>query len=443
MVAVNQYAPLSFEQANPALTGYGQMNQALGQALTNRAQQIKNQFAPQNEQEALLAKHLANVISGAQAQYAPQMAQAQLQSEQAIPGLRRAQAQLAGNQGAQIQFYLKHPEYLAGGEAAQAAGLLHVLATHPELQGNQGQPTGPQDTGTMSTIPGMGNQSQPGMGDQSQFGAKKGLNMGGNDFLKSIQNRIMYGSPLTPEQAAQYKAYGEGLETQAKTRVTEMNEGLNEANQMAGEATNVINDVNRFRNAYKRLYELEKGPLGGRGPAFTEAAQEAEQAANEMAMSVGKEMFKRGITNFDAKSILPTLKLGRRLKEGSMNSIADMIEETARRTQEKPKFMTAATNKGLTRQEAETLFNKYNEQRPVYNERLDKTNKQYRNSWNEYLSKDAIDAARSGVFFNPDAKNFKVPKFKNNVEAKNWFKRLSPQEKEIALHKLQEGNQNG
>jgi len=83
---------LSFDQANPVLTGMNRMETLKNLAMQTQQLGIQNQFLPQSLAEQLRGASIGNDLKDVELQYAPQMTQAQLAMLRAQPNLINAQA---------------------------------------------------------------------------------------------------------------------------------------------------------------------------------------------------------------------------------------------------------------------------------------------------------------------------------------------------------------
>lgn len=99
---IDYFAPETFAQANPFLSGFNAGQATINKGLINQGQQYMNQmnaakaqYAMPEAQQQLLKDQLNNQILQPQAQYAPQMTLADLALKQAMPGYYGAMGQEA------------------------------------------------------------------------------------------------------------------------------------------------------------------------------------------------------------------------------------------------------------------------------------------------------------------------------------------------------------
>ncbi len=85
---------ISFQDANPVLSGVNSTQELMRQALLNQNQRVANQYQPQNLAEALKQAQLQNGLDTVKLQYAPQTAQAGINNTNANTGLMGAQTNL-------------------------------------------------------------------------------------------------------------------------------------------------------------------------------------------------------------------------------------------------------------------------------------------------------------------------------------------------------------
>jgi len=161
-IGVQNFTPLSFEQANPFLSGFQAAQTPLSTMIAQHLGELQAQTAAaklpyvgQEEKQALQKAIYENMMAAPKAQMAPQFAQAELSQAQALPGLTAAQARQAlaqsgylGTEADMNRFKLKNPGLIAGGAPAELAGLkLMGINTNPVNQpGNAPQGNAPSLT---------------------------------------------------------------------------------------------------------------------------------------------------------------------------------------------------------------------------------------------------------------------------------------------------------
>lgn len=451
-IPVDYFQPESFQQANPFLSGFGatqgiigqnlqnqQLSAALqGQNINNQIMSAKAQYAMPEEQQALLQAQLRNQILQPQAQYAPQMTQAQLALARTMPGYYSAMANEAGARagfmGAQTNLLKQQTPYMV--EKAQAdvfndpllsranqlamaqqqSGTNHYLAQSLQNLGFSGD----QNNSAPSQIPFAG--ASPVMPNAMNAPRM----MTGNP----MQNYLMFGSPLSPYLQMQLQAIGKGMETQQSAAATDYSKALTDSQNEANIGTQLSNLADQFQQSYNATNE--KGFAGGRLPAVSSDAQAADNASQNMAALVAKTIAGGRVTNYEMQYI-SNLKPNRAMNPQTAQMVSDFWKQKALRMNEQQAFLNTAKNEGVDIYTANTLWNQYNNQRPVYDFANRQPNTQYQNSWNDFLTPQAVNAAQTGQRY------VMPPQFKSQVEAKNWFKSLSPSDKQIYVNQIKGG----
>jgi hypothetical protein len=440
------FQPLTPDQANPGL--YRQRQQALiqGQVQNNIARMLQNQalnqqvpYAGQMTQADLQSKLLANQLSGVQLQYAPQQNQseialrsAQANAQNALPGLYGAEAGEASARAGLTQ---------------QQAALLAKQAPYMVQQEQEKQFTDPvlsrlnqvavaQRTGAIPSnylgMVGFGNQASAAAAPstlpaylQNQNTAAMTPATAPKAFSgDAATNFALFGSPYNP---IQFSAMQKGAETQAATGVSQYNSAQQAAAQSADLGTQVSNLVDQFQNNYKKT-DLT-GPYLGRSPAVTSAAQATDNASQNIAATVAKLIAGGRVTNYEMQYI-NTLKPNRTMTPDTAQMTSDFLKQKAVRMQEEQPFLNAARNQGIDIQTANTLWQMYNAQRPVYNFSAQQPNTQFQKTWKDYLAPQAVSAAQNGQNYVP------IPSFANKQKYQAWLKTLPPTDKANVLTQI-------
>jgi hypothetical protein len=239
-----------------------------------------------------------------------------------------------------------------------------------------------------------------------------------------MQNWALFGSPMSPMVMKQLDAYGKGLDTQATSGVNLYNSALGNASESAGDATQMTNLIDEFNNAYKAssFKGARLGSTASSGwlaPPFADMSKEqvADSAAQNMQQLVLKLMKTNRLTNYELK-FAGGLKLNRSMTPETVQQVGDFLKAKSNRIKEEQPFLTAARDKGVDVQTAQTLWNLYNNQRQVYDFDNHRVNSDSLGTWKSYLSNDAVNSVRSGNPFVPDMGNL----------TKRDLKYLSPQE---------------
>lgn len=241
---IDYFAPETFAQANPFLSGFNAGQATINKGLINQGQQYMNQmnaakaqYAMPEAQQQLLKDQLSNQILQPQAQYAPQMTLADLALKQAMPGyygamgqealskipLNQAQANMANAQIPYLpyqmmgKYYQGLGQYMAHGPASLAVRMQNnpafqnYVANNPQAQANYAGLMG-SALGNQISVPGL-----PGMppmkinasqnpnqniqnGVPSAYGAVNPSDI--NSVNNAVQNSYIK-SAFTPQQLQQ------------------------------------------------------------------------------------------------------------------------------------------------------------------------------------------------------------------------------------------------
>lgn len=461
---VAYFQPESFQQANPLLAGLqaGENLYSTGQNIY--AQGVRNQYLPQTLQQQLQQMQLANAANQIKNQYlAPQLqaniglTQAQTGAERALPGYYGAMANEAnargGLFGAQANLLNQQTPYLVAAaqgdvlkdpiqqrlfelQKAQQMGLISPALLQragllpPAAQPNQ------TAAGTNSNIPvgtnNLQNQAQLlGNGAGTQLPGSPNLPFTGND---SFQNYALFGSPLSPLTMMKLQAYGKGLDTQATTGVTQYNSAQDDAAKAADLGTQISQLTTQFQNAYKD--SSFKGGVLGKTPTTgieslparawmglegknLSAEQAADNASQQMAALVAKMVAGGRVTNYEMQYI-NSLKPNRTMDPQTAQMASDFLQQKSIRMKEEQDFLNAARNQGIPVQMANSLWQQYNNQRPVYDFANHKPNTQFQNSWKPFLSPQAVSAVQTGQNY------VSIPTFSSKKQFQNWYASLNP-----------------
>lgn len=457
-MAIDYFQPLSFQQANPLLSGIqagqgiyqqGVMNKYLApslqqqlqtQTLQNAMQQIKNQYLPQTLQSDIGLTQAQTGLAGAQAkgalanagyigaqtnrfqQETPYDVQKAMISPYTDPMLSRgAQGQLAAQTGAVPQSLLsmlnlrkqqpmdQSQQQPDQSDQSQAPGGLTQTdsGTPISWSGMQQQPqqmgTQPQQIGMQSSQPGM----TPGTAPQV-FSGTPG------------QNWLMFGSPINPFQSA-------AMMQQATSGVTQWQDAQNNAAQASTAANDTDKALEQFKNAYDKA--TYRGPLAGKMAAPLRGSNEqlTDSAAATLQLAMVKAQGFNKFTNMESQ-IVGSSKPNRLMSPGAIDQLYSFLKAKNSQTEEMPQFYQASQNAGLDRQTSDALWQNYINQRPVYDFKSNSANTNFRGSFNDYLTPQAVNALKSGQPYVPIPQNFN-----NSVQKQNWFNGLAPQEQSNAV----------
>lgn len=423
--------PETFAQANPFLQGLASGQNLLAKALANQVASVQAQYAQPEAQQALLKAQLNNQILQPQAQYAPQMTLAELALKQSMPNYYNAMAGEAGARagmlGAQTNLLKEQTPYFVDkaqadifsdpmlSRANQLAMAQKIGQANPYLQSTLGQIGFAQQPNGMAP-----NQLAQAIGQQKNGVSPNALNAPSMMSGNAIQNYLMFGSPLSPLMQMQLQAYGKGLQTQQTQQAKDYSTQLNEANTSANLGNQIDKFLDQFNEGYKNTNLTGYGL--GHLPATTSAAQEADNASQNIAASVAKLIAGGRVTNYEMQYI-NNLKPNRTMNPEAASIASDFLKQKSLRMQEEQQFLNAAKNSGVDVYTANSLWNQYNNQRPVYDFSNKTPNTQFQNTWKDFLTPQSVMAAQTGQKYVP------VPQFANKTEAKNWFKSLNPSDR--------------
>jgi hypothetical protein len=440
-IPVQQFPILSFEQANPLLAGMQSANSIYSGLLQNQNQRNVNKYQPDMLAQQLQKLKYNNDILAPQAQYAPQMTQAELANKQAIAPHMNAETGLINQQS---RYYGREAEARIG--QMQASGeltrtqadflrktlpykiqeakastftdpILHRLselqyaqngAIDPELlkqigvgqpqgdqQGNQqinGLPNIPMNGGSMNQDP-LANALQQSMGANglppTPINAPKAFQG------SALSNWALSGSPYGPLQQMQMKSLEHQMVEEAKTGVHSYNTVQTSASEAADQAVDMKRDVEKFNDAYSRLNTLERGPVAGKGPAVTGAAKDAEAASSKMLATYARMAQQGHITNTDFE-LFKSLKLNREMTPDSVKTMSKFTNMMADRLQERPEFLNTARKLGLNAQEAQTLWTRYDNDRPIFDYKTKTPLTKNLSTWQSFLTPQKINDVREG-----------------------------------------------
>ncbi|OGT30411.1 MAG: hypothetical protein A3E87_01625 [Gammaproteobacteria bacterium RIFCSPHIGHO2_12_FULL_35_23] len=335
---------LSFDQANPGITAMLKSSQMIQNMQGAQAQMIKNRYLAAQLQQALKQAGAQSQMMGAQASVAQPEAQAELAAKQA--GI----------------YTSPYPQFLQQTQM---------------LRNGVGLPQGSQVSQSVSSA--LGAQA-PGASISAQGGAVP------EAYAKFIS---------TPAQLAQQRAQG--------SLTAEQNINfLKQANQEGNESTQMNNYLNQYNDAMDKIKYL-KGAVDGHLPVGREGnfisnipsqvlsakdvanAQIADNASNAIAtqfMSSGGLPGNR-LTNLE----LSTFKGGkpdRTLDDDARKQITSLLSAKLKRGQEYPQFAQAYLAKGGNALDAQTAWNRYQQDYPIYDAKKGVVQSNLGN-WNKYL----------------------------------------------------------
>lgn len=466
-------APETFEQANPFIAGYAAGQQLMGTAQQQQYNQYINQMLAQQVPYAGPQAAAQLAYSRAQTPYL----QAQTGSVNAntaltqgiTPGVIAQSGGLAFTDPMQQRAYELglaarnpamqnalsaagiNPQAITGqvpqGQQAQQSPQQGDQFTSPSLSGIPRQATNAVNNGALPSAgiypPGVA--QVPGAQQNAQQGYLPVPNVTtGNTGAPSpimqnappsqvapqaysgtpAQNYALFGTLLNPFQMSAMKA---AMEKQAETSVSTYNDLQNEASKEAQNANTLSNVADQFKENYdKSLYKgstLGNIPVRGKEALLTPGnlspEQETDSAATNLGALVAKSYFPGRVTNADMQYV-QTMKPGRNMDSGSAQDLVQSIKAISQRVQEYPQFLNAAKQQGVDPQTAQTLWNNYIQQRPVFDYQNHQVRKSFQGSYTDFMNSQAINAAQNGQTYVPK------PKFDSKAQAQSWYAGLTP-----------------
>lgn len=420
------FQPLSFQQASPITSGMQVGSEMMANAYRNaymqqltQGQQIQNQFLPQNLQAKLAYQQLQNQNMGIQNKYLPGLDQADIGLKNAQSGYYGAESQQAlanANLTKQRTPYLVQQDQtnvytdpvmkrlfeigLAQKTGAIPSNLLGMVGfgnSVPSMQGAQS----PTPTNTSNGSPAPINNALQSVSPASAPNLYNG---------DPATNFALFGSPYNPIAM-------KAMETSATTGVTQYNDAQAKAADSGDLGNQLANLVNQFQSNYSKT-DLT-GPFEGRLPAVTSASQAADNASQNLAATVAKLIAGGRVTNYEMQYI-NSLKPNRTMTPQTAQMTSDFLKQKSIRMQEQQSFLNSARNQGTDVQTANALWGMYNNQRPVYNFSQNTPNTQFQKTWSDYLTPQAIVAAKTGQNYVP------LPSFPSKQGFQNWYSTLNP-----------------
>lgn len=437
--------PLTVTNTNPVQAG---MNDAVARQLQMylaRQEGAKAQYASQREQQSLIKEQLANMLQRPKAERAGEFAQAELATSQAEAPFKQAQTKqtLAGipltqmtaelfrktmpaQESKTVADLISDPllKRLVQLQQAQKFGLIDPqVMQQAGLGGFMGQPQGAPMPGQAPQMPGQMQQGglaiQPeqyqaiaqALGKGAQYNPQQmpqqpqmrpGVNppqvqpgtapkMFSGD---AMQNWAMFGTPLSPYQEQEIKAFGHGLSTKEGTNVTNWNEKQKESAEIVNNSIEATKDLDLFENAYKKLSNFQKGAIGGRNFALSSAAQEADKAGAKLVGAAAKALNPMRPTDRDL--VLGQIQtLGRTLNKDAAKTIGNSIRSSLIRSKEAQPFFNAAKKNGIDLQTANELWQQYQEENPLFDSKTGEIFSDNLGKWAPYAAGKVAPSSQS------------------------------------------------
>lgn len=395
--------------------------------------------------------NLINSNIGIMNQYLPAMQQADIAVKQAQPNLMNAQAQEAldrgGLFGTQSQLISNEMPYLVTQEknkgitdpmlsrAVQLSDIQsgdYVSPSVKQLFGLTGDMSTNNNGMTVNPTSGSQGINVPNAQNPNSYQPLPGAQQSSGN--STMQNWALTGTPYSYAQLMQLQAMKAGLAAQAKeqgkTGVDQYTNALNEANQNATLAKNTNDYLDQFINNYKNT-DL-KGPVLGNARPISTSAQLTDTASRNLAALIIKNLVGGKVTNYEMQ-FAQSLKPSRNMTPEAAQELTDFLQQKATRWGEQQDFLNAAKNQGVDVQTANSLWSKYNDQRPVYDIQNKKPNTQFQKTWSDFLNPEAVNAVRTGQNY------VSIPSFSSKKDFLNWAATLSPGDQAALQAKLAGG----
>lgn len=282
--------------------------------------------------------------------------------------------------------------------------------------------------GSLTGVP--GNKSLiPVMDGQNNIPQNNTLSPNSLNLNDPATSFALTGNPLPYSQQQEMKAQQQGLDKQAEQNVTDYSKLQDDLSKQADISTHARNLLAQFRAARERLNGLQSGVIGGGMPAIAAQRQIVDNIANQLVLTLSKQNFGGRSTNLQT-GILQMSKPNAKMRIETVNSIGDELDSHLSRNIEHQDFINAAKQKGTTVNQAESLWELYQNQRPNFNTITQTKIPENNNTFQDYLTPEAINSIKRGERYLP------IPNFKDKTNITKWFKSLSPTDREVYLSKI-------
>lgn len=423
---------ISFDEANPMLTGMGK-----GQKMAQSFLQF-----PQD----LQGKILANEIAKVQAKYAEPNAQAALKTAQqhnqfdpsiwgSEIGLRGAQAGLAGAQtgltksqagmaNLKLEYFKRLLAGQGGGQGGQPQGGGQMPGGDQGMTGG-GAVGGDEDVSNNSAlgIP-VSNSSQ-----QSQAGQQGGQNapQGGGQQGGVAPANTMYGIEV-PKPTGEdilnknflgIDTYGmrqENAKTQIQDQYKQFQDSVASSIQNANAAISMNQAMNKFNDAMDKSFykgsRLGSTPSSGFGAAFVPGDMTPEQDADRAAMQMLPEavstlkdaMGQSRFSNLDM-NMATKMKFDRTMNDDTRKNMTAWLSGVNNRMIEQSSFYSMLGNprSGVTKPEADMLWSQYQNDFPLISKDGKTFQGENMGNWPLYTTPKAIASIKTSGTYSPTA----------------------------------------
>lgn len=219
----------------------------------------------------------------------------------------------------------------------------------------------------------------------------------------------------TPEQ----KRSG-AIDLERKKQDIRAYEKINEgAATRTSSASDAIVQLDILKEASDKLTSAERGPLAGRAPALSEAAQVYDKTSAALQKAVMDGMKGQGQMSKAKMEFIERIKPNRKMNKAAADRIGETLKTMAERTLEEQPFFALAEKSGFDHKEAESLWTLYNKERPEYDAKKAAPIKGNLNQYNEYLNRNALESALKGKPYDPKKVQNKDISLKDIKEGSN------------------------
>lgn len=332
--------------------------------------------------------------------------------------LKGGQTNLANTEANMNNFRISNPQYIS----PEGRLISEALKEHPKNQENNIHIESNQQQ----------NGFNPGLYNPQAFAFNPPSlpSPTGNQQLDNLYNKKFGISPVIQKQLDLSSKQAEKYQVENIERNKEFSHDATFANQASI-------DSNKFLDALDRVNDIETGKVGGNLPALSDAAQEMDAASNNVAASA-TQLFKEG--NAIHKSDIELQQLSKANRQQNKDVSFDLAHGVIAKTdrmKERQQFYSRGTQLGLRSELLDSLWNKYETDRPYIDSITKMPNDAYKGTWQDYLKPNAVNAFLEGKDYTPsnqkilngmnwtrdNLSDVKKWAYKNRLDPKKWEKK--------------------
>ena len=268
---------------------------------------------------------------------------------------------------------------------------------------------------------------------------------------EAAYNNALYQNPLNPAEQQHNAEMQTARQTEAVNNVNAYQDWSKQASTLGIAANNMIPYLGQFGSAYNAA-NLKGSTLGalpyeGWSGVATKAAltalgkttnmspeQEMRSAANNMATTLAGMAQQGHLTDYQLNNFM-NLKESPIFDQQAQRDVAGLLGEKVQRINEMGQFGVQAQQLGVPAPVMQVLWNNYNNQRELYNFKTHQPNDFLQNSFGDYLTPQAIAAAKAGTPYVPLPQNITKSQFSN------WYPTLSKGDRIVVRNELAAQNQ--